>query len=52
MRQIILDDNRTDAIDRLEHVQVILTLRNKRRGDLAISLTSPMGTKSKLLKRR
>ncbi|XP_053158611.1 proprotein convertase subtilisin/kexin type 4 isoform X6 [Hemicordylus capensis] len=33
----------------LEHVQVRLSLSYSRRGDLAISLTSPMGTKSTLV---
>jgi len=52
IQQIVFDDNSSDAIDRLEHVQVIVTLHNHRRGDLAIYLTSPMGTTSELLKRR
>lgn len=33
----------------LEHVQVQLTLAYSRRGDLEISLTSPMGTRSTLV---
>ncbi|XP_053228321.1 proprotein convertase subtilisin/kexin type 4-like isoform X1 [Podarcis raffonei] len=37
------------SIRSLEHVQVQLSLRYSRRGDLAISLTSPMGTKSTLV---
>lgn len=38
-----------DEIRYLEHVQLVLTLDYSRRGDLAIDLTSPMGTKSRLL---
>ncbi|XP_034973167.2 proprotein convertase subtilisin/kexin type 4 [Zootoca vivipara] len=37
------------SIRSLEHVQVQLSLHYSRRGDLAISLTSPMGTKSTLV---
>ncbi|XP_066492524.1 proprotein convertase subtilisin/kexin type 4-like [Tiliqua scincoides] len=37
------------SIYSLEHVQVQLTLSYSRRGDLAISLTSPLGTKSTLV---
>lgn len=33
----------------LEHVQVQLSLSYSRRGDLEISLTSPMGTRSTLV---
>lgn len=33
----------------LEHVQVLLSLSYSRRGDLEISLTSPMGTRSTLV---
>lgn len=33
----------------LEHVQVKLSLSYSRRGDLEISLTSPMGTRSTLV---
>ncbi|XP_063003351.1 proprotein convertase subtilisin/kexin type 4 [Elgaria multicarinata webbii] len=40
---------KTRSIRALEHVQVQLSLRYSRRGDLAISLTSPMGTKSTLV---
>jgi len=36
----------------LEHVQAHITLDSSRRGDLAIYLTSPHGTKSQLLARR
>ncbi|XP_078061255.1 PC3-like endoprotease variant B, partial [Mustelus asterias] len=38
-----------NAIDTLEHVQVTVTVSSICRGDLEISLTSPYGTKSKLL---
>ncbi|XP_078493501.1 proprotein convertase subtilisin/kexin type 4-like isoform X1 [Ciona intestinalis] len=41
-----------EAVERLEHVQAELTLRNERRGDLTILLTSPMGTTSQLLEPR
>ncbi|NIG58855.1 proprotein convertase subtilisin/kexin type 4 [Pontoporia blainvillei] len=37
---------RTNYIRSLEHVQVQLSLSYSRRGDLEISLTSPMGTRS------
>ncbi|KAK2086871.1 Proprotein convertase subtilisin/kexin type 4 [Saguinus oedipus] len=40
---------RHNAIRSLEHVQVQLTLSYSRRGDLELSLTSPMGTRSMLL---
>jgi len=40
------------VIDRLEHVEVQLSLSAQRRGDLIITLTSPMGTTSKLLEKR
>ena len=36
-------------ITRLEHAQARLTLSYNRRGDLAIHLVSPMGTRSTLL---
>jgi hypothetical protein len=39
-------------ITRLEHVQARLTLSYNRRGDLAIHLISPMGTRSTLLAAR
>ncbi|XP_072838370.1 furin [Pogona vitticeps] len=39
-------------ISRLEHVQARLTLSYNRRGDLAIHLVSPMGTRSTLLAAR
>uniref|UniRef100_A0A2K5CVX6 Proprotein convertase subtilisin/kexin type 4 n=1 Tax=Aotus nancymaae TaxID=37293 RepID=A0A2K5CVX6_AOTNA len=40
---------RHNAIRSLEHVQVQLTLSYSRRGDLELSLTSPMGTRSTLV---
>ncbi|XP_069481286.1 furin [Ambystoma mexicanum] len=42
----------SNYIGRLEHVQARLTLSYNRRGDLAIYLTSPMGTRSTLLASR
>lgn len=39
-------------ITRLEHTQARLTLSYNRRGDLAIHLVSPMGTRSTLLAAR
>uniref|UniRef100_A0A2K5RWH3 Proprotein convertase subtilisin/kexin type 4 n=1 Tax=Cebus imitator TaxID=2715852 RepID=A0A2K5RWH3_CEBIM len=41
--------SRHNSIRSLEHVQVQLTLSYSRRGDLEISLTSPMGTRSTLV---
>lgn len=38
-----------NSIRSLEHVQVQLSLSYSRRGDLEISLTSPMGTRSTLV---
>ncbi|KAG6923277.1 furin, paired basic amino acid cleaving enzyme, partial [Chelydra serpentina] len=40
---------KASSIGRLEHIQARLTLSYNRRGDLAIHLTSPMGTRSTLL---
>ncbi|XP_036746717.1 proprotein convertase subtilisin/kexin type 4 [Manis pentadactyla] len=40
---------RSSVISSLEHVQVQLSLSYSRRGDLEISLTSPMGTRSTLV---
>lgn len=40
---------RANYIRSLEHVQVKLSLSYSRRGDLEISLTSPMGTRSTLV---
>ncbi|XP_010219180.1 PREDICTED: proprotein convertase subtilisin/kexin type 4, partial [Tinamus guttatus] len=40
---------RTEGIRSLEHVQVQLSLSYSRRGDLAIALSSPMGTTSTLV---
>lgn len=49
----------TDACNReenqvsfLEHVILRITLRHSKRGDLQIFLTSPAGTKSKILQKR
>lgn len=39
-------------VGQLEHVQARLTLSYNRRGDLAIHLVSPMGTRSTLLAAR
>ncbi|CAG5127635.1 unnamed protein product, partial [Candidula unifasciata] len=39
-------------VNYLEHVQAAISLSYQRRGDIVIYLTSPMGTKSKLLPRR
>ncbi|XP_070619644.1 furin isoform X2 [Erythrolamprus reginae] len=41
-----------NSVARLEHVQARLTLSYNRRGDLAIHLVSPMGTRSTLLAAR
>ncbi|NXL51409.1 PCSK4 convertase, partial [Podilymbus podiceps] len=43
---------RTERISSLEHVLVQLSLSYSRRGDLAIALTSPMGTTSALVTAR
>ncbi|NXI73356.1 FURIN protein, partial [Anseranas semipalmata] len=43
---------KANYISRLEHVQARLTLSYNRRGDLAIHLVSPMGTRSTLLASR
>uniref|UniRef100_A0A8D0GT42 furin n=1 Tax=Sphenodon punctatus TaxID=8508 RepID=A0A8D0GT42_SPHPU len=43
---------KANFISRLEHVQARLTLSYNRRGDLAIYLVSPMGTRSTLLAAR
>lgn len=43
---------KADYVARLEHVQARLTLSYNRRGDLAIHLVSPMGTRSTLLAAR
>ena len=40
------------AINYLEHVQAKMTIQSKRRGDLVITLTSPMGTRSTILPQR
>ena len=36
----------------IEHVEAVISLKYSRRGDLAIYLTSPKGTKSTLLAKR
>lgn len=41
-----------NRITKLEHVQLIVSLKHRRRGDLSIELTSPYGTKSQLLSTR
>lgn len=41
-----------DKVGRLEHVQAVLTIEAHRRGNIVISLTSPMNTTSILLPRR
>ncbi|XP_009693580.1 PREDICTED: proprotein convertase subtilisin/kexin type 4-like, partial [Cariama cristata] len=46
---ISFSSGRTKRILSLEHVQVQLSLSYSRRGDLAIALTSPMGTTSTLV---
>jgi subtilisin-like proprotein convertase family protein len=43
---------KTNSIARLEHVRVYITLSHPRRGTLSITLISPSGTKSELLKER
>lgn len=43
------DDN---SIAKLEHVQLILSVKYRRRGDMVVDLTSPQGTTSRLLSRR
>lgn len=43
------DDN---SITKLEHVQLVLSVTHRRRGDLVIDLTSPQGTTSRLLAKR
>ena len=43
---------KTNCITRLEHVRVYLTLSHPRRGALSITLISPSGTRSELLKQR
>lgn len=43
---------KANYISRLEHAQARLTLSYNRRGDLAIHLVSPMGTRSTLLAAR
>nr|XP_026694354.1 furin-like isoform X1 [Ciona intestinalis] len=50
--QVTSDCTVGQPVERLEHVQAELTLRNERRGDFTILLTSPMGTTSQLLEPR
>ncbi|KAM8961076.1 proprotein convertase subtilisin/kexin type 5 isoform 1-T1 [Pelodytes ibericus] len=45
-------DNTNHHVNYLEHVVVRITITHPRRGDLAIYLTSPSGTKSQLLANR
>ncbi|XP_050403220.2 furin-like protease kpc-1 isoform X2 [Patella vulgata] len=45
-------DGMANGVKFLEHVQVIIALTHKRRGDVIIYITSPSGTKSKLLPKR
>ncbi|XP_059150191.1 neuroendocrine convertase 2-like [Physella acuta] len=40
------------CVDTVEHVQVYVRMASRRRGDLEISLTSPTGTRSRLLSPR
>ncbi|KAK7816344.1 hypothetical protein U0070_020859, partial [Myodes glareolus] len=42
-------DNPNHHVNYLEHVVVRITITHPRRGDLAIYLTSPSGTRSQLL---
>lgn len=48
-QQLNNDDN---SIAKLEHVQLILSVKYRRRGDMVVDLTSPQGTTSRLLSRR
>lgn len=41
-----------DEVNYLEHVQVVVTLQAKDRGEVELYLTSPAGTRSVLLGRR
>lgn len=45
-------DNPNHDVNYLEHVVVRITITHPRRGDLAIYLTSPSGTRSQLLANR
>lgn len=45
-------DNPNHHVNYLEHVVVRITITHPRRGDLAIYLTSPSGTRSQLLANR
>ncbi|XP_045058709.2 proprotein convertase subtilisin/kexin type 4 isoform X1 [Desmodus rotundus] len=48
-KKVLACAGRANYIRSLEHVQVQLSLSYSRRGDLEISLTSPMGTRSTLV---
>ena len=48
-KQLRNDDN---SIRTLEHVQLVLSVKLRRRGDMVIDLTSPQGTTSRLLAKR
>ena len=39
-------------VSKLEHVQLVLSLKHRHRGDLSITLISPSGTRSQLLTTR
>ena len=45
-------ENDNTAISKLEHVQLVLSVKYRRRGDMVIKLTSPQGTTSQLLAKR
>ncbi|XP_076804353.1 furin-1-like isoform X2 [Clavelina lepadiformis] len=47
--EVLQCDDGEEIIERLEHVQAVLTLRNEQRGQLVINLKSAKGTKSQLL---
>jgi len=44
--------NEDESIRTLEHVQLVLSVKHRRRGDMVIHLTSPQGTTSRLLAKR
>lgn len=41
-----------DFVKKLEHVQVVLSVIHRRRGDITVDITSPQGTESQLMSRR
>lgn len=45
-------NNEKDDISKLEHVQLVLSVSYRRRGDMVIDLVSPQGTTSRLLAKR